>query len=159
MRGVAAPTAAPRPDDDWTETMAKAKVLFLCTGNSARSQMAEALLRVQAGDRFETYSAGLEPTEVNPLAIDAMDEIGIDISGQRAKSLTEYLGRRHFGYLITVCDYAAANCPMFPGVAARLHWSLVDPAAAEGTEEERLEVFRCVRDELKRLIEEFAATH
>jgi arsenate reductase len=139
--------------------MEKASVLFLCTGNSARSQMAEALLRARAGQRFDTYSAGLEPTEVNPLAIDAMAEIGIDIGAQRAKSLTEYLGRRHFGYLVTVCDHAAANCPMFPGVATRLHWSLVDPAAAEGSEEERLEVFRRVRDELKRLIEEFAATH
>ncbi len=139
--------------------MAKASVLFLCTGNSARSQMAEALLRERAGDRFETFSAGLEPTEVNPLAIAAMAEIGIDISGQRAKGLDEYLGRRHFGYLITVCDHAAANCPIFPGVATRLHWSLVDPAAAEGTEAERLEVFRRVRDELARLIEEFAATH
>ncbi|MBN2205701.1 MAG: arsenate reductase ArsC [Thermoleophilia bacterium] len=139
--------------------MEKANVLFLCTGNSARSQMAEALLRVQAGDRFETFSAGLEPTEVNPLAISAMAEIGIDISGQRAKGIEEYLGRRHFGYLITVCDHAAANCPMFPGVATRLHWSLVDPAAAEGSEEERLEVFRRVRDELERLIEEFAAGH
>jgi arsenate reductase len=139
--------------------MEKASVLFLCTGNSARSQMAEALLRAHAGERFETFSAGLEPTEVHPLAIAAMAELGIDISGQRAKSLTEYLGRRHFGYLITVCDHAAANCPMFPGVATRLHWSLVDPAAAEGSEEERLEVFRRVRDELARLIEEFAATH
>jgi arsenate reductase len=139
--------------------MEKANVLFLCTGNSARSQMAEALLRARAGDRFETFSAGLEPTEVNALAITAMSEIGIDISGQRAKGIEEYLGRRHFGYLITVCDYAAANCPMFPGVATRLHWSLVDPAAAEGSEEERLEVFRRVRDELSRLIDEFAETH
>ncbi|MEE4276307.1 MAG: arsenate reductase ArsC [Thermoleophilia bacterium] len=139
--------------------MEKANVLFLCTGNSARSQMAEALLRARAGDRFETYSAGLEPTEVNALAIAAMSEIGIDISGQRAKGIEEYLGRRHFGYLITVCDHAAKNCPMFPGVATRLHWSLVDPAAAEGSEEERLEVFRRVRDELSRLIDEFAETH
>jgi arsenate reductase len=139
--------------------MEKAHVLFLCTGNSARSQMAEALLRVEAGDRFETFSAGLEPTEVNPLAVKAMSEIGIDISGQRAKGIEEYLGRRHFGYLITVCDHAAANCPIFPGVATRLHWSLVDPAAAVGSDAERLEVFRRVRDELKRLIEEFAASH
>lgn len=139
--------------------MSKASVLFLCTSNSARSQMAEALLRERAGDRFETFSAGLEPTEVNPLAITVMAEAGIDISGQHAKGIEEYLGRRHFGYLITVCDQAAANCPVFPGIAARLHWSLVDPAAAEGTEEERLEVFRRVRDELARLIEEFAATH
>ena len=158
------PTSAVAPaisldDEDWTEKMEKANVLFLCTGNSARSQMAEALLCAQAGHRFETFSAGLEPTAVNPLAIAAMAEIGIDISGQRAKGIGEYLGRRHFGYLITVCDHAAADCPVFPGVATRLHWSLVDPAAAEGSEEERLEVFRRVRDELKRLIEEFVATH
>ena len=139
--------------------MTKANVLFLCTGNSARSQMAEALLRVQAGDRFETFSAGLEPAQVNPLAIAAMSEIGIDISGQRAKGIEEYLGRQHFGYLITVCDHAAANCPVFPGVATRLHWSLIDPAAVEGSEQERLAVFRRVRDELKRLIEVFAAPH
>jgi arsenate reductase (thioredoxin) len=139
--------------------MEKAKLLFLCTGNSARSQMAEALLRRLAGDRFEAYSAGLEPDGLNPLAVEAMAEIGIDISGQRSKSVEEYLGREHFGYLITVCDHAAANCPTFPGVSSRLHWSLVDPAAAEGSHEERLEVFRRVRDELGRLIEEFVATH
>ena len=131
------------------------RVLFLCTGNSARSQMAEALLRVKAGDRFEAFSAGLEPTEVHPLAVAAMAEIGVDISGQRSKSLTEYLGKEHFGYLITVCDHAAANCPMFPGVANRLHWSLVDPAAAEGGGDERMAVFRRVRDRLAALIDEF----
>jgi arsenate reductase len=146
-------------NDDWMETMEKANVLFLCTGNSARSQMAEALLRAHAGERFETYSAGLDPVDVHPMAIESMAEIGIDISAQRSKSLTEYLGRRHFGYLITVCDHAAANCPVFPGVGTRMHWSLIDPAAAEGSDEERLEVFRRVRDELKRLIEEFAAAH
>lgn len=139
--------------------MEKANVLFLCTGNSARSQMAEALLRAQAGERFEAHSAGLDPVDVHPLAIEAMAEIGIDIGAQRAKSLAGYLGERHFGYLITVCDHAAANCPVFPGVSTRLHWSLTDPAAAEGSHEERLDVFRRVRDELKGLIEEFAAAH
>ncbi len=137
--------------------MNRSRVLFLCTGNSARSQMAEGLLRDKAGDRFEAFSAGLEPTAVHPMAVAAMAEIGIDISGQRSKSLTEYLGKEHFGYLITVCDHAAANCPMFPGVANRLHWSLVDPAAAEGSDEERMEVFRLVRDRLAALIDEFLA--
>jgi arsenate reductase len=133
------------------------RVLFLCTGNSARSQMAEALLRAKAGDRFVAFSAGLEPTEVHPMAVAAMAEIGVDISGQRSKSLTEYLGKEHFGYLITVCDHAAANCPMFPGVANRFHWSLVDPAAAEGDDDERMAVFRRVRDRLAALIDEFVA--
>jgi arsenate reductase len=91
------------------------------------------------------------------MAVAAMAEIGVDISGQRSKSLTEYLGKEHFGCLITVCDHAAANCPMFPGVANRLHWSLVDPAAAEGSDEERMEVFRRVRDRLAALIDEFLA--
>jgi arsenate reductase len=133
------------------------RVLFLCTGNSARSQMAEALLQEKGGERFKAFSAGLEPTEVHPMAIAAMAEIGVDISGQRSKSLTEYLGKEHFGYLITVCDDAAANCPMFPGVANRLHWSLVDPAAAEGNDGERMDVFRLVRDRLAALIDEFVA--
>ena len=133
------------------------RVLFLCTGNSARSQMAEALLREKAGDRFEAFSAGLEPTPVHPLAVGVMAEIGIDIGAQRSKSLMEYLGKEHFGYLITVCDHAAANCPTFPGVANRLHWSLADPAAAEGDREAQLEVFRRVRDRLARLIDEFIA--
>jgi arsenate reductase (thioredoxin) len=139
--------------------MKKAKVLFLCTGNSARSQMAEALLRRADGERFESFSAGLEPAGINPLAVEAMAEIGADISTQRSKSLMEYLGKEHFGYLITVCDHAAANCPTFPGIGARCHWALVDPAEAEGTHDEQLEVFRRVRDELARLIEEFVATH
>jgi arsenate reductase len=137
--------------------MNRSRVLFLCTGNSARSQMAEGLLRDKAGDRFEAFSAGLEPTEIHPMAVALMAEIGVDISGQRSKSLTEYLGKEHFGYLITVCDHAAANCPMFPGVANRLHWSLVDPAAAEGGEEARMAVFRRVRDRLAALIDEFLA--
>jgi arsenate reductase len=121
--------------------------------------MAEALLRARAGDRFAAFSAGLEPARVHPLAIAVMDEIGIDISAQRAKSVSEYLGTEHFGYLITVCDHAAANCPTFPGVAHRLHWSLVDPAAAEGDHDERIVVFRRVRDRLSALIDEFIADH
>jgi arsenate reductase len=133
------------------------RVLFLCTGNSARSQMAEALLRERAGDRFEAFSAGLEPSAVNPMAVAAMAEVGVDISAQRSKNLTEYLGKQHFGYLVTVCDHAAANCPMFPGVAHRLHWSLVDPAAVEGDHDERLATFRQVRDRLSALVDEFIA--
>ena len=136
----------------------KAKVLFLCTGNSARSQMAEGYLRAKAGDRFEAFSAGLEPKAVRPEAIQAMAEIGIDISGQRSKNVAQYLGQELFGYVITVCDRANANCPIFPGISRRLHWSIDDPAEAEGSDEERLSVFRLVRDQLSGLIDEFVAT-
>jgi arsenate reductase len=117
----------------------------LCTHNSARSQMAEGLLRHLAGDRFEVMSAGTEATHVRPLAVRAMDEVGIDISGQESKTLDRYVGEP-FDYVITVCEEANEACPFFPGAAERLHWSLPDPAAAQGTEEERLEVFRSVRD-------------
>jgi arsenate reductase len=126
----------------------KARVLFLCTHNSARSQMAEGLLRHLAGDRFEAHSAGTEATHVRPLAIRAMEEIGVDISGQKSKTLEHYLGEP-FDYVITVCDDANEACPFFPGAANRLHWSLPDPSAAAGTEEERLKVFRSVRDGLR----------
>lgn len=131
------------------------KALVLCTGNSARSQMAEALLRETAAGRFEVESAGLEPQGVNPLAIQAMAEIGIDISAQRSKSVEEFRGRTDFDYVITVCDHAAANCPVFPGGATRLHWSTMDPAATAGTDEERLTVFRRVRDELHARVSAF----
>jgi arsenate reductase len=131
----------------------KARVLFLCTHNSARSQMAEGLLRHLAGDRFEAYSAGTEATHVRPLAIRAMDEIGVDISGQESKTLDRYLGEP-FDYVITVCDDANEACPFFPGAQSRLHWSLPDPSAAEGTEEERLAVFRSVRDALRDRVQE-----
>ena len=132
------------------DTMNKSKVLFLCTGNSARSQMAEAFLRAYAGDRFEAYSAGLQPKPIHPLTRQVMNEIGFDLEGQRAKDVTEYLGKVHFGYLITVCDDAERNCPKtFPGLGARAHWALDDPAAFEGTEDERLAVFRRVRDEIR----------
>jgi arsenate reductase len=125
----------------------KARVLFLCTHNSARSQMAEGLLRLLAADRFEAHSAGTEATHVRPLAIRAMEEIGVDISGQESKTLECYLGEP-FDYVITVCDDANEACPFFPGAKNRLHWSLPDPSAAEGTEEESLKVFRSVRDGL-----------
>jgi arsenate reductase (thioredoxin) len=126
----------------------KARVLFLCTHNSARSQMAEGLLRHLAGDRFEAFSAGTEATHVRPLAIRAMDEIGVDISGQESKMLERYLGEP-FDYVITVCDDANEACPFFPGAKNRLHWSLPDPSAAKGSDEERLAVFRSVRDRMR----------
>ena len=125
----------------------KPKVLFLCTHNSARSQMAEGLLRDLGGDRFEVHSAGTEATHVRPLAIQVMDEIGIDISNQESKTLDRYLGEP-FDYVITVCDEANEACPFFPGAKNRLHWSFVDPAQAVGSEEQRLWVFRKVRADI-----------
>ena len=123
------------------------RVLFLCTHNSARSQMAEGLLRAWAGDRFEAHSAGVEATEVRPLAIRAMDELGIDIRGQASKRLDVYDGQA-FDTAITVCDEAREACPFFPGARRQLHWSFDDPSAATGTEDEQLQVFRRVRDEI-----------
>lgn len=134
--------------------MRKQKVLFLCTGNSARSQMAEGLLRNMAGDRFEVLSAGTEPAGLNPLAVRVMAEIGIDISHHRSKHAKEYLGQG-FPFLVTVCDNANEHCPIFPGVVYRYHWGFEDPAAATGTDEERLAVFRRVRDEIKAQLEAF----
>src|ERR671919_2541686 len=128
--------------------MEKTKVLFLCTHNSARSQMAEGLLRQLAGDRFEVMSAGTEATRVRPLAVRAMEEIGIDISGQESKTLDRYL-EESFDYVIAVCDDANEACPFFPGAANRLHWSFEDPSRARGSEEEQLAVFRSVRDRIK----------
>ncbi|MCM8765830.1 MAG: arsenate reductase ArsC [Candidatus Omnitrophica bacterium] len=125
----------------------KTKVLFLCTGNSARSQMAEGFLRHMAGDRFEVFSAGVKPTQVNPLAIKVMAEVGIDISKHRSKSVSEFIGQ-NFDYVITVCDNAKQTCPVFPGKYEKIHWSLEDPAQAQGTEEEKLAVFMKVRDKI-----------
>ncbi|MGB8214029.1 MAG: arsenate reductase ArsC [Anaerolineales bacterium] len=133
--------------------MDKNRVLFLCTGNSARSQMAEAFLRKHASDRFEAFSAGLEPKEINPLTIQVMQEAGIDISGQRSKGIGEYLGKVLFQYLITVCDDAEKNCPtIWPGVNQRLHWSFEDPARFQGTPEQKLAKFRQVRDQIEQRI-------
>jgi arsenate reductase (thioredoxin) len=126
----------------------KTRVLFLCTHNSARSQMAEGLLRDLAGDRFEVFSAGTEATHVRPLAIRTMEEIGVDISRQESETLDRYL-QEPFDYVITVCDDANEACPFFPGARERLHWSFEDPSKAEGSEEERLEVFRSVRERIK----------
>ena len=128
--------------------MTTRRVLFLCTHNSARSQMAEGLLRHLAGDRFEVMSAGTEATSVRSEAIEAMSELGVDISGQESKTLERYLGEP-FDYVVTVCDDANEACPVFPGAENRLHWSFQDPSRAEGSEEKRLEVFRKVRDEIQ----------
>ena len=127
--------------------MDKQRVLFLCTGNSARSQIAEAFLRKYGSDRFEAHSAGLEPKGLNPFTVKVMQEIGIDVSGQTSKGVGTYLGKTLFQYLVTVCDDADKNCPtVWPGVGNRMHWSFQDPATAEGTEEEKLAKFREVRD-------------
>lgn len=125
----------------------KKRVLFLCTHNSARSQMAEGLLRSMAGDRFDVFSAGTERTYVQPLAIDAMREIGIDITAHTSKTLDEFEGQT-FDYVITVCDRANESCPILPGTTERIHWSFEDPTAATGTDEQRLRAFRTVRDAL-----------
>jgi arsenate reductase len=126
----------------------KARVLILCTGNSARSQMAEGLLRHDAGDRFDVESAGTHPIRVRPEAIAVMREIGIDISGHRSKSVDEFAGQQ-FDYVLTVCDNARESCPIYPGHANRLHHRFDDPAAVEGDEEQRLAAFRRVRDEIR----------
>ena len=131
-----------------TETAVKRRVLFLCTHNSARSQMAEALLRNLGGDQFEAFSAGTEATHVRPLAIRAMAEVGIDISGQESKTLDRYVNEP-FDTVITVCDQANEACPVFSGAKERLHWSFPDPSTAEGSEEQQLEVYRQVRDAIR----------
>lgn len=132
----------------------KPSVLILCTGNSARSQMAEGLLRHDAGDRFEIFSAGTRPSRVRPEAIAAMREVGIDISGHRSKSVDELAGQ-HFDYVLTVCDNARESCPIFPAKTVAIHRSFEDPAAAEGSEEERLALFRRVRDEIREYLRSF----
>lgn len=130
----------------------KKRVLFLCTHNSARSQMAEGLLRHLGGGRFDAHSAGTEATRVRPLAISAMNEIGVDISRQESKTLDRYLSDP-FDAVITVCDDAAEACPVFPGARRRPHWGLPDPSKAPGTEQEQLEVYRRVRDDIRNRIE------
>ena len=135
----------------------KRRVLILCTGNSARSQMAEGLLRHFAGEEFEVESAGVEPSSVRPQAIEAMREIGIDIRSHRSKSVDEFSGQE-FDYVITVCDNARERCPVFPAQANRIHWSFDDPAAAEGDEASRLALFRRVRDEIAARLREFIDT-
>jgi arsenate reductase len=131
------------------------RVLFVCTGNSARSVMAEALLRHHGGDRFEVSSAGTEPKGVNPLTLRVLSEAGIDASFARSKSVAEFLGQS-FDYVVTVCDQARQTCPVFPGVHESLHWGYEDPAAAEGTDEERMAVFRSVFIQMAERVRQFA---
>jgi arsenate reductase (thioredoxin) len=136
--------------------MQKVRVLFLCTGNSARSQMAEAFLRAFGGPGYEAHSAGLKPQGIHPLTHRVMAEAGISLEGQYSKNVSEYLGKLHFSHLITVCDSAQKQCPtVFPGTGYRLHWSFEDPAGIPGTEEEKLTGFRQVRDQISRRIREW----
>lgn len=137
--------------------MTKRRVLFLCTGNSARSQMAEALLRHLAPGRFEVASAGTQPMGLHPLAVRAMAELDIDIASQRSKAVDEYLSEP-FDYVITLCDEASESCPTFPNARERLHMGFDDPARAIGSEEEKLAVFRRVRDEIRGALGQFVAS-
>jgi arsenate reductase len=133
----------------------KKTILILCTGNAARSQMAEGLLRHDAGDRFEVASAGTRPSPIRPEAIAVMREIGIDISGHRSKSVDEFAAR-DFDYVLTVCDNAKESCPIYPGHGNRLHHNFQDPGAVEGSNEERLAAFRRVRDQIREYLKAFA---
>ena len=147
--GLAVLRAVARRD----KRMSKPRVLFLCTGNSARSQMAEGYLRHVAGDRFEVLSAGIEPKGLNPFAVEAMRELGIDISQQNSKDVQSFLGQT-ISYVLTVCDNAKQRCPIFPHTYKCLHWDIEDPAEATGSHEARLAVFRQTRDEIKQRIEQ-----
>jgi arsenate reductase (thioredoxin) len=133
----------------------RVRVIFVCTHNSARSQMAEGMLRTFGGDRFEVFSAGTEATGVRPEAVAVMDEIGIDISGHMSKTIDQFTGTS-FSWLITVCDDAKEACPTIPGVADQLHWSIDDPSTVEGDEETRLEAFRATRDIIRDRVHIFA---
>lgn len=131
------------------------RVLILCTGNSARSQMAEGIFRSLGGDQYEVFSAGVKPSSVRPEAIQVMNEIGVDISGHRSKSVDEFTGQQ-FDYIITVCDNAKETCPVFPGKTNRIHQSFEDPPApGVGSDEDRLSIFRRVRDEISEWADEF----
>ncbi len=134
--------------------MKKKRVLILCTGNSARSQMAEALLRHDAGDRFEVFSAGVKPSRVRPEAIAVMQELGIDLSGHHSKHVDEFAVQK-FDYVLTVCDNARESCPIFPAATAVIHQNFLDPAAASGSEAERMTLFRQVRDEIRAYLRTF----
>jgi arsenate reductase (thioredoxin) len=133
----------------------KMKVLIVCTGNSARSQMAEGLLRHDAGNSYEVSSAGTHPSHVRPEAIAVMNELGIDISSHRSKSVEEFAGQE-FDFVITVCDNARESCPVFPSTTKRIHWSIQDPASVEGPDGERLAAFRQARDQLREHLRHFA---
>ena len=138
--------------------MGKKRVLVLCTGNSARSQMGEGLFRAEGGAGVDVFSAGTQPGSVRPEAITVMKEIGIDISGHRSKSVDEFAGQS-FDYVVTVCDNARDNCPVFPAGTERIHWSFEDPAAVEGGEEERLSAFRRIRDQIRERVKTFLRDH
>ncbi len=130
--------------------MKKGKVLFLCTGNSARSQMAEAFLRKWGGESFEVFSAGIEPKGIHPLTVKVMKEKDISLDAHRSKSIEEYLGKIHFSHIITVCAHADQNCPaVFLTMGERLHWNFEDPAAFQSSEEEKLQKFREIRDQIE----------
>ena len=139
--------------------MTMKNVLFVCIHNSARSQMAEAFLKQACGDEFVAHSAGLEPGKLNPLVVEAMREVGIDISRNQTKAVFDmYKSGKPFAYVITVCDEASAErCPIFPGITQRLHWSFADPSSFQGTHEERLAKTREVRDAIKAKVEEWCA--
>lgn len=132
--------------------MKKTKILFLCTGNSARSQIAEAFFRKYAGDYFEIYSAGFNPRGIHPYTKKVMEELGYDLKGQTSKNLSQYLGKIHFGIIITLCAKAEKSCPIFPGSVTRLFWPFDDPAAVQGSEETKLAKFREVRDQIEKKI-------
>jgi arsenate reductase len=140
--------------------MPKAIVLFVCTGNSARSQMAEALLKKHAGDRLEVHSAGTTPKGINPLTVRVMNEIGIDMEGHYSKSIKEFLGKSSPTHVIFVCDAAEQTCPRnWPFALQTESWSLDDPAAAQGSEEERLEAFREIREQISARVADWLAVH
>jgi len=137
--------------------MQKKRVLFICVHNSARSQMAEAFLNEICGEQFEAHSAGLEPGKLNPIVVEAMQEIGIDISGKQTKAVFDiFKSGKTFAYVITVCDETSAErCPIFPGVTTRLHWSFPDPSALQGSHDEKLARTREIRDTIKAKIEDW----
>ncbi len=134
------PALTPNPEDSAASGGEKLRILFLCTHNSARSQMAEGLLRAKGGERVEVFSAGTEPSVVNPLAIEAMDGLGIDIRSHQSKSMDDFLGQ-HFDYVITVCDRAKDSCPIFPGAPEQIHWSFPDPSEVQGSKARQLKAF------------------
>lgn len=135
--------------------MSVPNVIFLCIGNSARSQMAEAFLRKYAHTYFNVYSAGFEVKDIHPLTKKVMEEIGVSLEGHQSKPLKDFLGKIHFGIVITVCSKAEETCPTFPGVSTRLYWPFEDPAAFDGSEEEKLAKFREIRDEIDSKIQDW----
>jgi arsenate reductase len=139
--------------------MSKAKVLFICTGNSARSQMAEAFLREYASDDFEAYSGGLNAEGIHTMTKQVMQEVGLNISDQESKEISRFLGKKHFGFLVTVCRKAEENCPTFPDVSTRLFWDIEDPKSFTESDQEKLDKFRETRDEVETKVKKFIAQH